>query len=124
MNFRIYYGDGSTFDGTPEQAPVKIVTAIAWDDPDKGTATLGRVVLREWDIYIYSDPVGAWHGTNKYADLMNHLALGCGVGGVRAVLPGLWVNRTWYFETLERAKTDPPFSRKSSNHLLREDGRA
>jgi len=123
-DYRIYYGDGGPpYEGPPEQAPAQNVQAIAWNDPDKGTGELGRIVLREWDIYIFSDHVGDWHGTNKFSDLMQHLAHGCGPGGVRAVLQGSWINRTDFLQILDRARTDPGLNRKSSNHALREDGR-
>ena len=58
MHFKIYYGDGSVFEGRPEDAPATGVQAIAWNDPTKGSLDLGRIVMQEWDIYIYSDHVG------------------------------------------------------------------
>jgi hypothetical protein len=123
LAFRIYYIDGSTYDGRPENAPRLPVVAICWNDADTSNQTLGRPVIREWDIYIYSDGVGGWHGTNKYADLMNHLKTqGCGPGGVRCVLEGLWINNEHYKEILKRAETDPDFNRKSARDPLREDG--
>jgi len=120
--FRIYYGDGSVFDGQPEDAPTTNVQAIAWNDPQKGVLNLGRVVLLEWDIYIYSDHVGGWHGTNKYADLLQHLGKGCGSGGVRAVLQGAWISRADYFVIKKRAETDEGLKRKSAGDPNREDG--
>ena len=67
LDFRIYYGDGSTYEGEPEGAPAQNVQAIVWNDPESGAQDLGRVVLHQWDIYIYSDDIG-WHGTDKYTD--------------------------------------------------------
>ena len=76
MQFRIYYHDDKVFEGErPEDVPHGYVVAIAWNDPTKGAGDVGRLVLSEYDIYIYSDRLG-WHGSNKYADLMNHLGLG------------------------------------------------
>jgi len=69
--FTIYYGDGSVYTGLPEMAPPENVQAIAWDD-ENGPDSIGRVVLSEWDFYLYSDGIG-WHGANKYADLLRHL---------------------------------------------------
>lgn len=122
MNTVIYYGDGTTFSGRPEDAPPENVQAIAWNDPDKGAGDLGRVVLFEWDIYIFSDHVGSWHGTNKYADLLQHLRRGCGPGSVRAVLQGAWIDRKTYVEIRRKAETDPGLDRKSACDPLREDG--
>lgn len=121
--FTIYYGDGTTYVGPPEGAPAHSahnVQAIAWDDPVKGNQTLGRVVLSEWDIYIYSDHVGGWHGTNKYADVLQHLGRGCGPGGVRAVLQGAWISHDDFIEIRTRAEMGG--ERKSASNPIREDG--
>lgn len=115
--FVVYYGDGSIFTGLPEDAPADNVQAIAWDDPERGTGDVGRVVLSEWDIYIYSDHVGGWHGTNKYADLIRHLKIGCGKGGVRAVLEGAWISRDAWKAIQHRARNDPGMRRKSANRI-------
>ncbi len=120
--FRVYYGDGSVFEGRPEDAPAKNVQFIVWDDPDKGVGDLGRVMLYNYDLYIYSDHVGGWHGTNKYADLINHLGYGCGPGGVRAVLQGQWIARDKFNEIRRKAENDPVFRRKSARDPDREDG--
>ena len=120
--FIIFYGDDSTFSGEPEDAPSQNVCAIAWNDPTKGANDLGRVVMHEWDIYIYSDDIG-WHGTNKYADLLQHLGRkGCGPGGVRAVLTGRWIERERFKEILKQARTGPGLDPKSATNPLIEDG--
>ncbi len=119
--FRIYYGNGYVYEGEPERAPNQNVQAIAWDDSTKGHRNLGRVVLREWDIYIYSEDIG-WHGTNKYADLLQHLGQGIGIGGVRAVLTGRWITRNKYDEILKRAETEEGLDRKSARDPIRENG--
>lgn len=122
MDFKIYYGDGSVYSGSPEDAPALDVQCIAWNDPNRGIHDLGRVVMSQWDIYIYSDHVGGWHGTNKYSDLLMHLGHGCGPGGVRAVLQGAWINREDYFAIQNRAETDPGLRRKSATYPILEDG--
>ena len=122
MEFRIYYGDGSIFGGRPEDAPTQNVQAIAWDDPVRGSDELGRVVISEYDIYIYSDPIG-WHATDKYYDLIQHLQLGIGPGGVRAVLTGRWINWEDFRDIRNRANTDPGLRRKSANRPSIESGR-
>jgi hypothetical protein len=120
LPFRVYYGDGTTFEGKPEDAPCTNVQCIAYDDTRCNTHDIGRFVLSDYDIYIYSDPIG-WHGTNKYADLIQHLHQGCGLGGVRAVLTGLWIDRDTFYAIRERATIDPPFRSKSAGALV-EDG--
>ena len=119
--FRIYYGDRSIFEGEPENAPAQNVQAIAWNDPVKGARDVGRVVLDQWDIYIYSDDIG-WHGTNKYMDLLQHLGKGIGPGGVRAVLTGRWIQYDRYQQIIELAKTEPGLDYKSASDPIREDG--
>ncbi len=119
ITFKIYYGDGSVYSGAPEGAPAHNVQAIAWDDPEMSDKSVGRVVLHQWDIYIYSDAIG-WHGTDKYADLLQHLGRGIGLGGVRAVLQGAWINQKDYREIYNRACTDG--KRKSAIDPIREDG--
>lgn len=122
LDFRIYYGDGTTFEGLPENAPSHNVQAIIWNDSVRGPEDLGRVVMSEWDIYIYSDHVGGWHGTNKYADLLQHLGHGCGAGGVRAVIQGAWINREAFKDIMKCAETDTGFNKKSARNPIREDG--
>ncbi len=120
---RIYYGDDTTYWGVPEGAPRTNVQAIAWDDPTRGTGDIGRIVLTEWDMYIYSDDIG-WHGTDKYFDLIQHLQKGCGPGGVRAVLTGRWISWEAFTAIRHRAQTDPDLRTKSANRPKFEVGRA
>ncbi len=123
MIFRVYYGDGTVFEGDrPEDAPTQNVQAIAWDDTRKEGLGIGRVVLEQYDLYIYSDHVGDWHGTNKYYDLLQHLEQGCGPGGVRAVLTGRWISYDKYKEIITKAKTDEGLRPKSAADPIREDG--
>ena len=110
----IYYGDGTEWNGDPWDAPPENVQAIAWDDKDKSRYNIGRVVLKEWDIYIYSDRIG-WHGANKYADLMRHLKKRPCV--VRSVLEGEWTNKENFREIIKRAEVG-----KSAEDPIREDG--
>ena len=122
MIARIYYGDDTIYEGLPVDAPSGKehdgVQYIAWNDPTKGTQDLGRVVLSEWDIYMYSADLG-WHGTNKYADLLMHLE----DGKVERVLIGKWINGAKYQSMGQKARTDPGLERKSATNPLREVGR-
>lgn len=119
--FKIYYGDGSTYDGEPRAAPPAYprlgIQYIIGDDLEQGNQGLGMLTCFNNDIYIYSSDIG-WHGTNKYADLMTHLDM----GRVERVNPGLWIPRTVFLEIQKRATTDPDFNRKSANDPVREDG--
>lgn len=122
--FRIYYGDGTAYEGGLAGIPQRNTDnaqVFAWNDPEKGAGDLGRVVIKEWDIYIYSDDLG-WHGTNKYADLLTHLRKGIGPGGVRAVLTGCWIQKSRFLTMVKKAETDPGLDRKSAHDPLREDG--
>ncbi len=121
MDYRIYYGDGSTYGGDVTKAPAAKdrdgVQCIIWNDPDLTNQQIGRVVMHDYDIYIYSTDIG-WHGTNKYADLMMHLEN----GKVLRVLSGLWIDREKYKEIERRATKDPTFKRKSGANPVIEDG--
>lgn len=122
--FRIYYGDGVVYEGGIDDLPAENsdnAQAFAWNDPENGYSDLGRVVIKEWDIYIYSDKIG-WHGTNKYADLMMHLRKGIGPGGVRAVMTGCWIPKADYIALVKRAETDPGLALKSASDAIRENG--
>ena len=124
--FKIYYHDKTVVEGPLDGDlwlfPYEGVQCIAWNDPTKGAGDLGRVVIDEWDIYIYSDGLG-WHGTNKYKDLLTHLGMrGLGPGGVRSVINGLWLPRDIFDGIVKQAHTEPGFDRKSARDPLREDG--
>jgi hypothetical protein len=119
---RIYYGDGSTFEGLPEDAPIHNVQCIAYDDPDTRYGRNGRIVMSGWDLYIYTDNVMGWVGTNKYTDLLMHLEDGLGRGGVRAVLRGRWIGRGKFREIQEQAHKDPLFSETRLGDPAIEDG--
>ncbi len=116
IKYIIFYGDGSTFSGEPENAPRENVQAIATEHEIRAPNpyTVGRFVLDSWDFYLYSDHVGGWHGTNRTSDLIDHLRQGLGPGGVRAVLTGRWISSKAYRAIMERANTEGDFHSKSS----------
>ncbi len=122
MNARIYYGDDFIYEGDAAGSPSGKehdgVQYIVSNDPDKSSQALGRVILSEWDIYMYSSDLG-WHGTNKYADLLMHLE----DGKVERVLIGKWINGAKYRAMGLRALNDPGLDRKSATNPLREVGR-
>ena len=117
MMFRVYYGDGTIFAGdNPEDAPTQNVQCIAWNDPIRGVANTGRIVLHDYDLYIYSDKTG-WMATNKYADLVRHVQ----DGGVRTVLEGKWIDRESFKRIKDQAWSDLPLVVKSATESV-EDG--
>lgn len=62
LNWRIYYGDGSTFsswDGQPGDAPALNVQAIASEDLEIGRRTASR-----YDFYWFD--AGAWYGGDLF----------------------------------------------------------
>lgn len=126
LEFRIYYGDGSTYEGNPEDAPSRNVQCIAWPDKKAGSGNLGRYVVHSWDFYIFSDTVGGWHVTNHIHDLLDHLSGGVGPGGVRRVLTGRWISTDAFKEIYERAMAEgnwkPKNALASPNDIV-EDGR-
>lgn len=53
IDWRIYYGDGSTYsstDGPPESAPCTRVICVAWYDDD-----LRRRICHQADYYLWGD---------------------------------------------------------------------
>ena len=64
--WRIYYGDGSTFEGRPEDAPAYDVQAIVQPDRRKGPGNVGSVVLHAWDWYYWREDLGEWWGSDLH----------------------------------------------------------
>lgn len=105
----IYYGDGTTFSGEPEDAPTENVVCIVIPPvkPDTKTEFYRHRMIRDADMYVYSDAVGTWFPCDKYEDLKRHLKLsGCGGGGVRAVIDGMWINRDTFLAVIHQAQRD------------------
>lgn len=96
--FKIYYSDGTTFEGEPEDAPTDGVQCIVIPPPKPDTETeyYRHRIIAEADMYVYSDQIG-WFPVNKYEDLKRHLKRqGLGKGGIRAVIDGEWINKDAY----------------------------
>lgn len=114
MPFLIFYGDGSTFAGRPEDAPVRNVQCIAYPDENMvSVENVGRFVLCHYNFYLYSDKQAGWHACNQIHDLIDHLQDGIGVGGIRTVLTGRWIKREDYLRILKRAEVEGNFQLKS-----------
>ncbi len=115
LGFMIYYGDGTTFEGKPEDAPTENVQCIviAPAHPTTEKAFYRHRILSEADMYVYSDPIGGWFACDKYEDLKRHLKQsGLGKGGIRAVLDGMWVNKKVYDEIILKAEREFGMTRR------------
>jgi len=118
VEWRIYYGDGSTYDeGLLINAPAVNVRCIVVRDPEQGSNSLGRVILTSWDYYLYV-PGRGWYGVNGEVDLIDHLLHECPI----RVLKGRLLATGKYDEIRKRAIADPDFPRKSAHDPVREDG--
>lgn len=115
MNWRIYYGDGSTYsdeDGPVEGAPSLNVQAIVQRDPSiHGT---GRFVLHGGgqrpnrvpvDYYCWDREQGIWLGTDLFG-LFDYLQR----PGWKRVLFGRTLNDGAYQEIIYKAGEDPDFN--------------
>lgn len=64
MQWKIYYGDGSTFsdrDGSPYDAPIVNVQVIAFALP---TSPTGFGLIHGKDVYVWDDNLANWQGTD------------------------------------------------------------
>lgn len=59
MDWKIYYGDGSTYSGSLEEAPTRDVQAIV--QPCKKT---GWALQHTTDYYVWRDDLNEWRGTD------------------------------------------------------------
>ena len=102
--WKIYYGDGSTFDdtqGEPEDAPGHNVQCIVFSDHDHG-----RTILQRFDWYFYRKGQNWWAG-----DLYGALDLFTNFPKeMSALKAGRSVDNEAYREILERAVQDPDFN--------------
>lgn len=101
MRYRIYYADGSTFDGSPSGAPSLGVVCIVQPDPD-----VGRHVLSGFDYYWPAD--GAWWGGDLFG-LFQYLI----EPGLKKVLFGRTISNRAFREILKAACEDRDFAPKS-----------
>lgn len=62
MDWKIFYSDGTTYNGSPEFAPKTKVQAIIVKDD-----LIGRRIESSVDQYIYSPERGGWRGVDKFA---------------------------------------------------------
>ena len=126
----IYYGDRSIYRGRPEDAPNQNVQGIIIPPikPTTADAFYRHRLISECDLYVYDDAAGGWLGIEacrektkegkcrcQFHDLMRHIrANGCGVGGVRAVLEGLGIERDLYLDIIHKAQRDHDMPERDS----------
>lgn len=116
VEFRIYYGDGSTYEGPIAGASPVDVQCIVVPDCRGSAYEVGRLVLHSWDFYLYAE--GSWLGLNGTVDLVDHLLF----RSVEKVLKGRMIPHEKYEEILTRANKEKGFPRKSGHSPVREDG--
>ena len=98
--FRIYYSDGSTFEGLPEDAPADGVIIIATYEE-----TIGRCLLHGWDWYLYRRSEG-WYGADLHGviDHFKNFPL-----DFYALKQGRTVSTKKFREILKRANKEWPY---------------
>lgn len=115
IDWRIYYGDGTTFDssmGGPEDAPSDNVVCIAYDEKDNTRPEyIGRPVISGSDWYLYRKDIACWWRVDVFGvmDQVKH-HLEC----VGAVVQGRYIPDKTFRELLDRARTEPGLPRKSA----------
>lgn len=107
LRWRIYYGDGGTYDnlsGPAEDAPGQNVQVIVLADEQ-----VGRSMWHSKDFYWYDD--GLWVAGDDFG-LWDYLTL----PGWKKVLFGRTLTKTEFKHVLEIAMADPDFQTKSAWH--------
>jgi hypothetical protein len=111
---RVFYGDGSVFDGEPEDAPKLNVQCVVTPDDSRPEYNVKWLVLHEWDFYLFSK--GRWYGINGYADLVDHVIF----ERPDVVLKGRMIPNPVYQQILAEAKS---FAKGKTVTSLVESGR-
>jgi hypothetical protein len=100
--WRVYYGDGSTFDGDPSEAPALNVQAIAVADP-----VVGRFVWSARDFYWWEHD--QWFGGDLFG-VFDYLQR----PGWKRVLFGRSIPRATFEAVMKRALEDEDLPAKSA----------
>lgn len=114
MNWKIYYGDGSTFssdDGLPNDAPSYNVQVIVQPDKTNGGGNVGRQTMHLHDWYYWRTDVQDWYG----GDLHGLLDLLLSRAPITAICQGRVIPTNQFQIILKRAKTDLGFPNKSAS---------
>lgn len=105
LRWRIYYGDGSTFDGRDgpaSDAPARDVQMIAVADPDHGW-----YLVRSTDYYWWL-PNDTWNGGDIFG-LFDYLI----EPGLKRVLFGRTIETARFRAIFDRAMNDPEIPQKT-----------
>jgi len=104
LRWRLYYGDGSTYDpGDPYEAPAFDVQMIA-----NGSQEHGWSLIREVDFYWYEEETDMWNGGEKFG-LWDYL---CQPGKKKVVFGRNTTNEN-FNKILNRAINDPDIPQKT-----------
>lgn len=115
---RIYYGDGSVYEGPPADIQQVVdVQCIVHSDLRNSPYETGRSVMHSFDFYVYGE--GQWIGINGLVDLVDHVLF----RPIEKVVKGRMIPNQKFEDILERATRDKGLPRKSNDNPLREDGR-
>lgn len=112
MDYRIFYGDESTYDGPLEDAPPLNVICIVSTDKSAGPYNIGRYVLHAHEYYLFSVDCGKWIGVLNQTDLIDHILH----TDVSKVLKGRTIRDDLYHSIIARANSDPDFPHKSAKN--------
>lgn len=108
IDWRIYYGDGSTFDssmGAPADAPGLDVQIVA-----EASELLGRELIHGYDYYVYDAALfDGWTSVDLFG-LWDYLSK----PGAKVVKFGRMVRHETFSATLARALDDPDLPPKSA----------
>lgn len=116
LEWRIYYGDGSTYDGPLESAPVVNVQVIVVNDKAPNRKNVGRLMLFGFDYYLYREKEG-WYGINGEVDLVDHLLYEQPL----KVLKGRGISSENYSKIYNKANLDSDFPKKRRYDPAREN---
>jgi hypothetical protein len=106
MRWRIYYGDGSTYDdsnGAAWDAPAVNVQAVVVADRDNGW-----YICRADDHYWYREGDDSWYSGDRFG-LFDYLTQ----PGRKRVLFGRSIGNIEYRQILDRAMNDPDIPTKT-----------
>lgn len=110
-NWKIYYGDRTTFDneqGSFEDAPTLDIQCIVIKDD-----RVGKWVLSKMDFYWWRFDLDRWEGGDHFG-LWDYLTM----PGLKKVLFGRTLSNSDYDEIMKLAINDMDFPVKSAKHPL------
>jgi len=118
INWRIYYGNNSVYDnsyGKLQYAPKLNVQCIVVNEYASktvpGAEEVGRIILHDWDYYLYQDHTG-WFGVKNETDLIDHVLHSSHL--IKTVLKARSIATADFRKIYSRAWKDPDFPIKSA----------